>query len=719
MTKRERFTFKSVSPNETKDQLQLTWEQQRTWRNDQSCAIQARQSTTKQKVENRESSEAQTKDQLDRVHQLGWKDDLIIVFIEGEGKRGVSGRLRIDERPGLSALLEGVYNDTIKTIFTWNESRLFRDEFMIGPDTFIKACYDHDVIVVTRSYRYDFRRNPYDMDQFRMQCQIAARFIKDQIGYMHDMRDRVGRRGQFYAGSVAIGYILDRQKFLENGLPNPNYNRFIVYEPHAYIIRWLFKRFKELGGSVFQLGKELDTMPYVFPPYEAGVKAPFNKLKVKNGGYCIGGYSALIYMLTNVTYIGYWKYKNQVLRDQDGHPIINHPPIVDEEDFWYAFKRLSPVTIDGEINDAHEAVVRYDQEGKIPSVALLKMDGILKNPKGPVYCVKMHDNDTGRYKENYAIQTFGDNAFQKRYSTHVDASLLDAKVVEKMFEYITAWQMEIEGSNVGATIYERFQEEEAIKEEPPSTQAIDKQLAIIQPKITHLDRLVRGGYELDDDTLREYGKDLAGLRKTQKELEKRKEEIQTRQNEKAESRDLLDHVLEKWNEYNIKKKRRVIRLVVDHVIISRETPNWLKVEIIWKSPELPTADIGYLWLPGSSNSYWQPEEKQVLREIYPYSKADEILEKLPNRAWHAIIAYARRNKIKRHVRSEQYSPSDPAANFLSVNDRAFMMQHSIEAESTRRGSIVWTDSDTFLPLLEEDLVDIDDIMTSDNGEDHS
>src|SRR6266516_452016 len=193
MTKRKKFTFKPVSPNETKDQLQLTWEQQRTWRNDQPCAIQARQSTTKQTVENRESSEAQTKDQLDRVYQLGWTDGLITVFIEGEGKRGVSGRLRIDERPGLNTLLEGVYNGTFKTIFTWNESRLFRDEFMIGPDTFIKACYDHDVMLVTLLYCYDFRRSSYDMDQFRMQCQIAARFIKDQIGFMHDMRDRVGR----------------------------------------------------------------------------------------------------------------------------------------------------------------------------------------------------------------------------------------------------------------------------------------------------------------------------------------------------------------------------------------------------------------------------------------------------------------------------------------------------------------------------------------------
>src|SRR5947207_2734252 len=104
MPKRQRFTFKPVNANEIQDQAQLSWEQQRLWRTDQPCAIQARQSTTKQTVENRESSEAQTKDQLDRIYQLGWTDNLITVFIEGDGKRGVSGTLRIDERPGLRTL---------------------------------------------------------------------------------------------------------------------------------------------------------------------------------------------------------------------------------------------------------------------------------------------------------------------------------------------------------------------------------------------------------------------------------------------------------------------------------------------------------------------------------------------------------------------------------------------------------------------------------------
>src|SRR5947209_10738045 len=244
----------------------------RAFNTEEECAIYARQSTTKQTVEHRESSEAQTKDQLDKVQAIGWRDDKVTIFIEGDGKRGVSGRLRIDEGHGLNALMEGIYEYRFKCIFVTNEARLFRDEWMIGPDTFIQACYEHDVQVITLTYRYDFKRNPHDMDQFRMQCQIAARFIKDHVGYMNLMRDRVAQRGQYFGGRVPIGYILD-----EN-------DRFIPYEPHAKVVRWIFKRYRQIGSPA-QIARELNARKYAFPPYEVGIKAPYTNLTVKDGGY--------------------------------------------------------------------------------------------------------------------------------------------------------------------------------------------------------------------------------------------------------------------------------------------------------------------------------------------------------------------------------------------------------------------------------------------------
>src|SRR5579884_855695 len=243
---------KLVKP--TNDEQQQPTYGPRPWNLLVEVAIYARQSTTKQTVENKESSEAQTKDQLEKVRAIGWSDDNVTLFIEGDGKRGVSGRIRIDKRTGLNALMEGIYAGRFKYIFVMNEARLFRDETMIGPDTFIDACKTHDVIVVTDMYRYDFNRNPYDADQFRIQCQIAARFITDHVGMMNRMRDRVAKRGQYFGGGIGIGYILD-----EN-------NRPIPYEPHALIIRWMFKQYRLLNGNITRLARELNAKEYVFPP---------------------------------------------------------------------------------------------------------------------------------------------------------------------------------------------------------------------------------------------------------------------------------------------------------------------------------------------------------------------------------------------------------------------------------------------------------------------
>lgn len=691
------------------------------WRTNYPCAIQARQSSTKQVLENRESSEAQTKDQLEKVLAIGWTDNLITIFIEGDGKRGVSGRLRIDERPGLSALLDGVYNDTFKTIFTWSESRLFRDEFMIGPDTFIKACYDHDVVVSTRTYRYDFRRNPFDMDLFRMQCQIAARWIKDHVfGYMIPMRERVGKRGQYYTGSVPIGYILDKSKHLENGLPNPKYNHFIPYEPHAKIVQWIFKRYRELGGNIQQLGRELIAMPFVFPPFEAGIKIPHVKLKPKGGGYTLTR-SGLMWILTNVVYVGYWKFQNQVLRDEEGTPIINHPPIVDAYDFWYAFNQLSEYTIDGEINEAKERVVRYDQEGKIPSEALLKEGGIIKGiNNNSVYTFKVRER--GKYREAYGIKSYSDGFETSHYATRVDASMFDNMLVDRMFEHLEEWKTkQEEAGNVGASIYEELQKEEP-DEKASKTKAIDEQLASIEQKLAHYKRLVEKGFGLPDKTLEEYGLAIAELTQAQKILTDKKNEMESETEERAESKELVDEATERWNKYTLRQKRRVVRFVIYSVIIERVATSWLKVEIIWKGlgDSLPTADTGYLWLPGASNTPWTDEETEIVREMYPHGDAKEIIARLPNRAWKSIIAYASRKDISRYVRKQ--NTKDPEAFYFSVSDRSFMEEHSIDLSMHKRGTVFWTDSETFLPVQEEDSIDESEEITasgSDENQTHS
>ena len=93
-------------------------------------AIYGRQSTKNQVENNRESYEAQTTDLLKRALGMEWKEDLIIVYTENirsDGRvRSASGRLRIDQREGLSALVERIEAGELKAVMVYQEDRLFR-----------------------------------------------------------------------------------------------------------------------------------------------------------------------------------------------------------------------------------------------------------------------------------------------------------------------------------------------------------------------------------------------------------------------------------------------------------------------------------------------------------------------------------------------------------------------------------------------------------------
>lgn len=85
-------------------------------------------------------------------------------------------------------------------------------------------------------------------------------------------------------------------------------------------------------------------------------------------------------LLTNVAYLGWWYYKGQIIRD-------NHDAIVSEEDFWFAFNRLSSVTIDGEPNPRIATPpARYTHDGTPPLEALL--DGIITGVNMAVYVLR-------------------------------------------------------------------------------------------------------------------------------------------------------------------------------------------------------------------------------------------------------------------------------------------------------------------------------------------
>src|SRR5438128_12181582 len=127
---------------------------------DKFLAIYARQSTKEQVINNREAYDQQTVGLVKQAKEIGWPDDLILMYIENKRKDGkwvsASGRLRIDQRAGLQALTERIERDEVKTVLVWAVDRLFRDEDMIQPAVFAKLCKEHHCIVITMDDMFAF-----------------------------------------------------------------------------------------------------------------------------------------------------------------------------------------------------------------------------------------------------------------------------------------------------------------------------------------------------------------------------------------------------------------------------------------------------------------------------------------------------------------------------------------------------------------------------------
>ena len=153
--------------------------------------IYARQSTLNQVKNNTVSAEMQTDELFVLATRMGVKEEDIILYIENQRKDGTvknaSGRLRIDQREGLQALVQRIEAGEIKAVITFLEDRLFRDEKKIQVNTFILICQEHTVLVITPFMTYDFR-NPYHVKQFRWKCEQAADFLREYIRYQFARR---------------------------------------------------------------------------------------------------------------------------------------------------------------------------------------------------------------------------------------------------------------------------------------------------------------------------------------------------------------------------------------------------------------------------------------------------------------------------------------------------------------------------------------------------
>ncbi len=65
---------------------------------------------------------------------------------------------------------------------------------------------------------------------------------------------------------MQVGYMVDNGKYLPDGTENPNWRKFVPFEPYAEVVRQYFRVFLECGGAIRESCASFATEASAFRP---------------------------------------------------------------------------------------------------------------------------------------------------------------------------------------------------------------------------------------------------------------------------------------------------------------------------------------------------------------------------------------------------------------------------------------------------------------------
>ena len=623
-----------------------------------------RQSIDFQVLHNTESADLQRTGALRYAVSQGLNADKIVIAHEGDGKRGVSGSLRIDQREKLQEIVAGIKDGTIKVVWAYSVSRLFRDPYGVQVGVFIELCAEHGVkVVIENAKTFDFT-NSFDVIMFQFLANIAAKENADRSLLLHQANGRKSSRGEFDGRPLVVGYIVDRVKLLADGKPNPSYGKFIEYVPHARVVRRLYARFRELGGQFNLLAAEVARMPVVFPDFEEWVSLlDVKKLQLKKvpGGYHISRVG-LYHLMTAIEYAGYWKYHNALLVDAYEKPIINHVPIVDEADWTYAFTRLSHTDLQG-LPNRERAIRTWVPANKTETRNTLA--GILVSPLGIV------QNADGKYR----VVEQRPGISQRSNTLTVDAELIDAIWQARLIE------------RIGEIDHDEFFEEQLarLKEQHASALVtVPEQIARYKKEREGIQAYIKAvGATADVATLQQFNAQLLEITAQITELEAKKQAAQAEES----SLSLLSDRVARMNmllghEGGTKQSRNFIRLITEIISLDEYSGHFLTLTIVWRVP-FQQVNICYIYRPDGGHQHWSADDEADLARLYPDADRLELLQRFPTRTWMSMYCWAAELGLSRNTR---LNTSGITNRSLALADWQLLQQHGWELPSTKYGA---------------------------------
>lgn len=619
---------------------------------DLPIAIYYRQSTDAQ-IGNI-STTLQTVDMVKFLKQQGWSDNLIIM-IDMDG--GVSGTTKIDERPGMRWLFSLIIENKIGAVACQDEDRLFRDVTQIQVNVFIEACRAHNVRVITPTMMYNFAHEQlgsFHARQFRFRSEMAADYISTVVkGKLLRAKRSLAMNGQWAGGSIPVGYMIDMRKTLPNGSRNEHYKKYAVFELYAMVVREYFRLYMVFSGNqtktLFHIQKygPYYPDPAICPPPE-GFRVCYS-IKQNAFGWCPKAKQSLIEAFVNPAYIGHWVVNDVVVQWN------NHPPILDEETFYFAFNRHSPFNLDGSKNTLHKDLrfndrptldtERTEERPLLTGLLFSLLDGQDKQVG-----TRWSNSFGGRYYYTLTRNDGLGTPIWAKSAEYFDASVVDLLLskLRLTFDY-AVWEKEVDASIQEVEVDLKLKNAQLTKLETVMENLVASLSSLTTPQLIAAIEQKYKDAQIEHDRLT-------------REMAVMTSHIASIESFKA-IREAYENAMIDWEGLSRDAQREVIHAFVEKVEANKVSGNGrLHLTIRWRDGSYSEMDMARA---STSEKVWLPQETAKLIEMVESGKGQlEIAQEFPERKWRQL--YSRYRNLTR--KSLNFDGDHPIGKYESYNE---------------------------------------------------
>ena len=542
----------------------------------------------------------------------GWYIDGSVIVEERD--LGISGTLGQEDREGLAHLILTIENDETESIYVVHISRLFRDQTLIDGLSFGELCKEHNVIIVMPNMRLNLRDKMH-MRIYRMELERAADELEIMKLRMGGTRQLKAKQGYYAAGAVAVGYYINKEK------QSKDYDRPVIYQPHASIITRIAQLAQELNYSPLLVARRMRKEEEIYiPPFPSELqymetRSATKLMKMVDGKGFLISPKFVARVLTNPIYIGWWVWGGEVVNKN------NHTPILDEDTFWMIQDRFASRKTRGRAV-YHEP---YTLEGLLWCVS--------ENHEGLIAHVS-----TDKFDERYRCH----GGYELGTEDHHCFSTIKRVLDGPLSEFV-----------VSQCAYSKYADELIIHLKNSYDEAREK-AETSKRDLARLDKEI--------DTLKQ---NLA-YTKTREQAEMLLEMIEARRAEKTrlsqieaypagrvgkkvrldqenidKVKGFLQSIRTIWDEQPSGFKNEFLSIILDKIIIRPERSRF-RLSIIWATGHQQEILIHRPHFSSSPENKWTADEVRTLKEKYPAAAWHEIFDGLPRKSISAILTKAKK-----------------------------------------------------------------------------